>query len=193
MLDLSVNLHKKGENIIFANRKKLFLKCKIEPHLYDFQKAYFENYYDHTKAKFLLKYHSITRDYLYFVFPFNSALHLTFCNEYNFITKSCKLSNLISNKELKELDVKHPFILQSKQLYDNKELIKDNSILKYLREYTKSPENKKFYTNVITELSVDNLMYNKYNNQYFFIDYNAYGITDDEMQHVLFDHQIHRV
>jgi hypothetical protein len=97
------------------------------------------------------------------------------------------------NKQIKELDVKHPFILQAKQLYDGKQLIKDNSILKYLEEYTKSPENKKFYTNVITELSVDNLMYNKYNNQYFFIDYNAYGITDDEMQQVSFDDQIYRV
>jgi|SaaInlStandDraft_1057018.scaffolds.fasta_scaffold00791_7 hypothetical protein len=193
MLNLSVNLHEKRENIIFVNKRKLFLKCKIQPRLYDFQKAYFENYYDHTKAKFLLKYHSITRDYLYFEFPFNSALHLTFCNEYNFITKICKLSNLIFNKQMKELDLKHPFILQAKQLYDEKQLIKDNSILKYLEEYTKSPENKKFYTNVITELSVDNLMYNKYSNQYFFIDYNAYGITDDEMQQVSFDDQIYRV
>ena len=42
MLNLSVNLHEKRENIIFVNKRKLFLKCKIQPRLYDFQKAYFE-------------------------------------------------------------------------------------------------------------------------------------------------------
>jgi len=190
MLNLSVNLYEKRKNIIFVNKKKLFLKCKIEPDLYDYNKTYFENYYDHTKAKFLLKYHSITHDYLYFEFPLNITPRFKFCNEYDFCTQISKLTNLIFNKQHKELDINHPFILQVKQLYDNKQLIKNNLILKYLEKYINSPENKMFYINVITTLSVNNLIYNEHTKQYFFIDYNDFGITLNNKQRFRFNSKV---
>lgn len=187
-MKLDIDLYKIGNNIIFYRKDKLLLKCKLLHDNYEYKKAYFENYYNHTKANFLLKYHSITHDYLYFEFPHNTTCKFKFYSEYDFSTSKSKLANLFYKKD-KELNKNHPHILKIKELHDNKQKINDDLILKELKKFIDYPESVNFYINIVTNLRVNDLIYNQDTNQFFFINYNNFGIDPLDVQRIEFDNK----
>jgi len=187
-MKLDIDIYKIGNNTIFYRKGKLFLKCKLLQGKYDYKKAYFENYYNHTKANFLLKYHSITQDYLYFEFPHNTTCKFKFYSEYDFSTSMSKLINFFYKKE-KELNKNHPYILRVKELHDKQQKIDNDLILKELKKHIDYPENIKFYINVVTNLRVNDLIINRNTNQFFFINYNNFGIDPLDIQRIEFDNK----